>query len=92
MDTGLTLPNSPKYMAKLNLFIPMPRDKLGAGLEAQYVIKSNNPTGPSVGETGLTDWIRRSGRSTYSIRDTLTRPPLAMPQYDPCHRKAGPRA
>ena len=36
-DTGETLGNSPKHLAKLNLSVPMMRPGLFAGLELQYV-------------------------------------------------------
>lgn len=52
-DTGTTPPNSPKHMAKLNVFVPMLGETFGAGLEAQYVSQRNNSTGASVPGYGL---------------------------------------
>jgi len=35
-DTGLTLPDSPRHLAKVNLTIPLFRDKIFLGLEEQF--------------------------------------------------------
>ncbi len=47
-ETGATLPNSPKQIAKLNLTAPLFADKLTVGFEAQYVGTSNNVNGDRV--------------------------------------------
>ena len=44
-NTGALLDNSPEHLAKLNVMVPLVRDRLWAGLEEQY-------TGPRITEAG----------------------------------------
>ena len=56
-DTGNTLPNSPKQIAKLNLTAPLFGDKLAIGFEAQYVGASDNAHGDRVPGYALSNLI-----------------------------------
>jgi len=48
-DTGSTIPNSPKHMAKLNLSFPLLAGKLYLSPEAQYVGRRQNTAGKTQG-------------------------------------------
>lgn len=45
METGEILSNSPKHLAKINLIIPLLREKIFMGLEEQYTSKRKTLTG-----------------------------------------------
>lgn len=49
-ETGARLPNSPEHLAKLNLAVPLWRDRLLAGFEWQYVGNRKNSRGVGIGD------------------------------------------
>ena len=47
--TKADLTNSPRHLGKLNLVVPLVREKLFAGVDAQYTSRRKTPSGSSVG-------------------------------------------
>lgn len=44
-ETGEILTNSPKHLAKLNVMVPLLKDKISLGIEEQYTSKRKTPKG-----------------------------------------------
>jgi outer membrane receptor for ferrienterochelin and colicins len=54
--TGNTISNSPHHLAKLNLILPLYRDKVFSGLELHYMSEVEGTRGASVGGHVLANW------------------------------------
>jgi len=67
--TGALLTNSPRHLAKLNLSMPLARDRFWASLETQYMSRRQTLQGPAAGAVGLTNlvFLGRFGKSGLSI-------------------------
>jgi len=55
LDTHEIMTNSPKHLAKLNLIVPLIKDKLFAGIETQYTGSTVGANGGSIGGFGVTN-------------------------------------
>ncbi len=58
--SGRELSNSPRHLAKLNLAVPVYKDKVFAGLEAQYMSDVTNGRGTRIGDTFLVNCVLTS--------------------------------
>ncbi len=55
--SGRELSNSPRHLAKLNLAVPLYRDKVFAGLETQYTSEVTNARGTPIGDSFLVNCV-----------------------------------
>jgi outer membrane receptor for ferrienterochelin and colicins len=55
--TGRELSNSPRQLAKLNLMVPLYKDKVSTGFEAQYVGAVQNLRGAPIGDSLVVNWV-----------------------------------
>ena len=85
-QTGTQLDNSPQHLVKINLTVPVYRDKVSAGVEAQYTSDRTTITGQTVGDfyvVNLTLFAHKfwsgweASASLYNIFDDKYRDPAA---------------
>jgi len=85
-QTGETLTNSPEHLAKLNITVPLLRDKLFAGIEEQYTSKRKTVAGDYTRDfyiTNLTLYSQRLRKgldlsaSIYNLFDTKYGDPVS---------------
>jgi iron complex outermembrane receptor protein len=78
-DTGAELSGSPRHLAKLNLSVPLYRDKIFSGLEVQYESRVKTLSGSKADDFVILNWTLFSQRlvkglelsaSVYNLLDT----------------------